>query len=310
MGPNGVPINAGCDLEIQTGGVTATAGLTSRGQIVWHIVKGKKYWLLEPKGFGRGRFAGGGADVAAYFRAFDPGCTVTTSDGLYLNPGCNTVVMNNGVTGLGSITDSGKTYWEVFFRKNYWRFDPAASGGTGAFVDGGKDPIVRYAAFGTCTDPVDPVSGLFKNPGCDLAVKLAGITAVGEFIAPSPPPGQPVPHTLVLSGKKFWILSFNPPVLVNAGDDVAVFFRTYAPTTCGTQQTTDGLDLNPGCDPDVQAGGVDAMDGLPPGGVTTFWQVTRGRKFWNFDPMANGGKGAWFEGGKDISVYYRSFDSP
>lgn len=68
-----------------------------------------------------------------------------------------------------------------------------------------------------------------------------------------------------------------------------------------TAKTPDGLFLNPGCDPDVLAGGFSVVANAPIG-MTNRWGVFRGAKWWIYDPSVLGGQGAFVSGGKSLST--------
>jgi hypothetical protein len=74
------------------------------------------------------------------------------------------------------------------------------------------------------------------------------------------------------------------------------------PTSC-TAKTGDGIDLNPGCDPDFQTKGPTAAGEFQdPKTKNKGWLLTTGPKWWLFDPAAAGGKGSFTSGGKDLAA--------
>jgi hypothetical protein len=65
-------------------------------------------------------------------------CTATTSDGLPLNPGCDTDFTANGPSVVGEFKGSGtSSVWLFTVGKKWWIYDPSTA--IKAFIAGGKD---------------------------------------------------------------------------------------------------------------------------------------------------------------------------
>ena len=228
-------------------------------------------------------------------------CTAMTADGIHLNPGCDPDVIASGATAVGGYQVNGKPVWQVTAGTKWWNLDPLADAGKGAFIVGGKDIAASYRAYGPACGVLTS-DGIALNPGCDVGIQASGPKGVGGYVVNGKPIWQ------VTSSKKWWV--FDP--LVNAGQgafvagggDIATAYRGLQPG-CGAL-TSDGIALNPGCDPSVQASGLTAIGGYEVNGKPV-WQVTSGKKWWVFDPLANAGQGAFVAGGGDIATSYRSY---
>jgi len=133
----GVTLNPGCDVDVQTNGVTTLSSVTGEGNVAWMLTSGKKFWTYD---LNLSAFLTAGDNLAGFLALLNPmDCLTTTTDGLSLNPGCDTDVKANGLTATGSLTAAGNTVWWMSSGKKYWIFDFAAQSGAGAFTAGGMD---------------------------------------------------------------------------------------------------------------------------------------------------------------------------
>lgn len=155
--------------------------------------------------------------------------------------------------------------------------------------------------------PIDPVcarladDGTPLNPGCDPDVQAGRISALGAS------------HTggdegwLLVAGKKWWFYrttADQPGGFSSAGADVATLFRAVGPD-CDTR-AADGMVLNPGCDAEVQAAGVDAVGGVIDGAGNALWMISKGRKWWFYS--AQPGEAPLFtDAGSDTASMLRRF---
>ncbi len=142
--------------------------------------------------------------------------------------------------------------------------------------------------------------GLHLNPGCDPDVQVNGITGFTVF----DPAGTA--SWLVMSGKKFWL--YNPTIgadgaFTSGGKEISPYLKALNPKNCTA--TMGGLPLNPGCDVSVQANGITAVDMVTIEG-NTLWIFLSGKKYWGFDPAAEGGAGAFTTASADWSVALRN----
>ncbi len=138
----GVTLNPGCDLDVQTSGVTTISSATPEGgNVAWMLTSGKKFWIYDKI---LEAFLTAGADLAVPLALLNPtDCMVTTADGLSLNPSCDVDFQAKGFSANGSVTTGGNTVWFMATGKKFWIYDYAAQGGAGAFTGGGMD-IASY----------------------------------------------------------------------------------------------------------------------------------------------------------------------
>ncbi len=71
--PDGLALNPGCDLDVQTNGISASGTLTMGGNTVWLLISGKKFWLYDYSAAGgTGAFTTGGQNIAPTLRQLAP----------------------------------------------------------------------------------------------------------------------------------------------------------------------------------------------------------------------------------------------
>ncbi len=71
--PDGLALNPGCDLDVQTNGISASGTLTMGGNTVWLIISGRKFWLYDYSAAGgAGAFTTGGQNIAPTLRQLAP----------------------------------------------------------------------------------------------------------------------------------------------------------------------------------------------------------------------------------------------
>ena len=135
-------------------------------------------------------------------------------------------------------------------------------------------------------------NGSVKNPGCDPGVEANGFDAIDSVTID----GKTA--WLMISGWSYWSYD-QTNNRFDGGGAIAALLREVAPDC--TAKTADGIALNPGCDAQVQTGGIDAIGSATTAEGTT-WLITRGRKFWVYD----GAHDAFTAGGSDIATHLRS----
>lgn len=201
-------------------------------------------------------------------------CVAMTGDGIHLNPGCDPDVQVNGITAFTVFDPAGTASWLVMSGKKFWLYNPTMGAG-GEFTSGGKEVSLYLKALNP-TNCTDTMGGLPLNPGCDPDVQANGITSV-DMVTTG---GNSV--WIFLSGKKVWTFAAAGGVgaFTSASPDWSVALRNLGPTSCSI--TMEGVTLNPGCDPDVQANGLSSISSVTAGGNVS-WMLTRGKKFWIFD---------------------------
>lgn len=215
---DGIPLNPGCDLDVQVNGITAIGNMTSGGKTSWAATSGKKWWSYDLST--SDAFVDGGKDFAAFMRLFPPTtCATTTADGLPLNAGCDPDVQSKGLGAIDIVTLANQSTWLVTCGKKWWSFDMT----TGAFSSGGKDFSTYLKGFqpGCSATTSD---GLPLNPGCDADVQVNGISALGSMTQGGKT------SWAVFAGKKWWSFDLATSTFVGGGKDVAAFFRTLPPT--------------------------------------------------------------------------------
>jgi len=221
-----------------------------------------------------------------------------TSDGIHLNLGCDPTVQTNGITAADAITVNGKTSWILTSGTRWWSYDVSAMGNQGAFVNGGKNFAVFLRTLSPdCTAKTQ--DGIAMNPGCDPNVQVNGISALASVST-----SITSAKWLVIAGKKWWLYDSKAGTsgaFSGGVKDIASSFRLLSPD-CTVMKG--GVPLNPGCDPDVKAKGITSIDISISQGKTSWWLMT-GKKWWSFDQSANNGKGAFVDGGQDVSTSLR-----
>lgn len=166
---------------------------------------------------------------------------------------------------------------------------PDTSGGEGLVADTGPGPDLPPGACQAKTS-----DGIALNPGCDPDVQANGITAVDIVTLSGATTWR------VIAGKKWWSYDVTSAAFTDGGKEIATFLKTLLPDCSG--KTTDGIALNPGCDPDVQVNGLSAMGSMT-SGSNTVWFMTSGKKWWTFDLS----KSAFTSGSGDVAAFFRTF---
>lgn len=311
MADNGIFLNAGCDPDVQDRGVDAVFGFLQDDVRMWLIGSGNKIWLLN---LDANMFMGEPQLQEQYFLAYPPGCGVMSPsvDEMPLNPGCNAVVKEQGVDAVGHtmFSDIGERgiSLDLISGVRFWNLDPSDPVLSKGFIDARpklSDEFIKYEPGVEVMDSQpETVGEHYRNPGFDPGVIQGGIDAYAEFRRPD----LSSLH-IITKGRRFWHFdtgagTTGKGAFVETVGDLATHYRSFSPQACSTV-IADGTPLNPGCDPDVQAEGVTALDGVARDGQMVYWQVISGKKYWNWDVAANGGEGAFVSGGKDIAELYR-----
>jgi len=163
----------------------------------------------------------------------------------------------------------------------------------GLDIGGLRDSVSDSALFDLAADPCasKTTDGIHLNPGCDPQVVSQGLTSLSN---------DPIGLTdrwLLVSGTRWWI--FDPAgaggagKFTDGGKDFAARLRQEKPDC--SAMTTDGIALNPGCDPSVQSKGFTSVAAVTMWGKT-FWVGLSGSRYWYYDPLV----GAFVNGGKDL----------
>lgn len=297
---DGLFLNPGCDPDVSSNGPTVIANAPLGWVNKWGVFSAAKWWVFDPTvSGGQGAFVNGGKSLAQYLQQSSPACTVKTTDGLPMNPGCDLDVQSDGFTSMVTFDLGGNTNWLVCHKKKWWVYDPTPEAGPPGFVQGGKN----LASFLMSVPPdcsYKTREGTAMNPGCDPDVQAEGFSAMGMMYESGSP------YWFATAGKKWWLYSVNsdagPDAFVAGGLDVAAFLLQAKPG-CATK-TKDGLSMNPGCDPDVKSKGLTDLDVVQISGKTDVL-LTYNTKWWLFDLSADGGNGAFVEGGKDVTAFFK-----
>jgi hypothetical protein len=220
-------------------------------------------------------------------------CTATTPDGMAQNPGCDPDVQVNGLTAGGEFRNaSGTAAWILTSGKKFWIYDPKG-GAAGAFTAGGKDLSATLAGLPPTSCTVKSSDGLSINPSCDLEVQANGPSSIGEFVNPQ----TKAAAWLFTVKKKWWIFDPATGGFTAGGLSLAEAFLGFTPAC--TEKTSDGIALNPGCDPDFVANGATASsEFVNPQGGASAWLFTSGPKWWVLDPST----ASFVAGGKSLAT--------
>jgi hypothetical protein len=212
-----------------------------------------------------------------------------------MNPGCNDDVHD----AMASAAVYNQAMWAVTSGTKFWLWDSEVGITAGAFVmcgDGIDGWMRTYAP--DCT-PKSP-DGVHLNPGCDPTIQSDGPTSIDISFF-----GKTAIVWLITCGTKWWrfdvLANLGKGAFVESGQDFSTYLKARQPDC--SAQTKDGLHLNPGCDPDVQAEGVSTISGLVLGQLPRLL-ITRGSKWWIRDRSSPAG--AFVDGGKDLPAFLRS----
>jgi len=267
---------------VQLNGITASDSITINGKATWILTSKKKWWGYDNS---LQAFTTGGKDFAVFLRKLSPNCSVKTTDGTHLNPGCDPYVQANGISSLAS--SSTEITWIITAGKKWWLYDSKGAGGAGAFTAGGNDVALTFRLISPdCTVFTD---GIHQNPGCDPDVKAKGVTSFQiESTATKT-------TWWVLAGKKWWnydSLANNGKGAFNyASANIGAYLAT-APPACSV--ILNGVHQNPGCENSVKMNGFDTTSQLPSG-----FLATSGKSWWFLNTTSCG---------NDIATYFRTLD--
>lgn len=289
MTTDGIHLNPGCDSLVQSAGVDALDFTQLMGKPhLLVLAASDHYWWYD---LTAGAFVSGGASFTAYLKdKHAPGCGPLTGDGIALNAGCDATVTGTGVRSIATLDNSDMTRQALTSKAKWWSLDRATPPTAGTFVEGGAS----FSAFAKLFPPgcaAKTIDGLPLNPGCmgwsdgphAMDIRVTGATY----------------GWLLLFDNLWWRFSSAAGTFTEGGKDFTGYLKQQQPT-CGVK-TADGIELNPGCDAQVQANGLDAMaSGTFQGNEV--WLVTSGRRYWIYDYAA----GAFVSGGQDIAAFFRT----
>jgi|GEM_PF-4896399 len=298
-------LNPGCDLDVRLYGVDAVSDHFLVDKLYQTLVtKTIKWWIYDtrPDG-GIGGFVEAGENTSSLFLQHLPGCFNNGS--FEINPGCDADAQATGVEIINhqSFVESNQVL--LTKGKKWWVYDAYVYEWAGAFIDGGEDITDLFVG----TLPACKNDGSFEiNPGCDMDVKLSGFDIITHqtLVATN--------QVLLTKGKKWWVYDASAydwtGAFIDGGEDFALFLKnkayyngSYSPDCFNNGS----FELNPGCDPDVQLSGLDAISDYFL--VDPLYQVIliKGTKWWVYDIRPNGGTGAFVDGGDDIGALLMTY---
>jgi hypothetical protein len=198
-------------------------------------------------------------------------CNTKNIEGDYLNPSCDTEVIQNGVTAVDHWYYCNEDYWMIFSGRKWWQYDPRAT----KFVYSGSDISQHFRnSFSPDCGTVTP-EGSPLNPGCDASFKKGVVTAAGRFFSSSQNVWQ------VIDDTRYWDLLIEPGKFSRIGNDISQLFRQAAPSSSEVKSSTGGY-VNPGFDEDVKQGRITAVSQWN-FGKENVWIIFSGIKWWWFD---------------------------
>jgi hypothetical protein len=323
MSASGVHLNPGCDPELKLTGISALAMFENNGQQTWLVTSGRSWWLYDGEAF-----VNAGPDVASFFRTLEPRasnleqCAATvreTTDGggnVWLNPGCDPAVMENGLSTLSTFVADGAASWIVTSGTKWWTYGAAAELEGNAFTGAGASAAGALRQWAPAVESLDGCEtvavrdGVPINPGCDATVQQSGLSAMSALTIDGKR------QFLLSSGTKWWVYQQPEGAATEQFTDsgnLAAFMRRLEPIPpdgdCQRIAIIGGVPRNPGCDPSLQSIGLTAMSAITIGGESS-WFIVSGRKWWRYGRSEPLEANAFIASGDDVSATFRRLFKP
>lgn len=261
--PGVMYVNPGCDPVVVARGIDAAWTQSSASGELLHVTQGTRRWALE---LATGTWSGSWATpsigetwAAATLPAGDP------------NPGFDADVLARGITSAWTFSSGGNTtHLTVTFGPRHSTLDLA----TGRWIsdDGRSGDLAEVLrTLGAIAPPGCAGGDTLTNPGDDTTVASEGLRAVSEW-------GTGGALRMAGAGQ-LWYAVFPAPGSFHF--EFTCHFNSQAAGFLQAGPSCDETGVNPGCDPDVVAGGVDAAFWTSTGGGV--FHVTRGPRHWGRD---------------------------
>ncbi len=239
------------------------------------------------------------------------------SNSFEVNPGCDFDVITNGIDAM---TDCGLDCFRItkgtkhWLRwGNSWVYYGEDTGSAEGDRETTKNDVTAY--WRKYNTPACKNDGSFEvNPGCDSDVIASGIDDMSDC---------GVDCLRIIKGNKYWLrwgetwLYYGENPTKGEGDretskqDITAYWRKYNSPAC---KNDGSFEVNPGCDSDVIANGVDSMTDC---GIDCF-AITKGKKLWRRwgeTWIFYGEDLGYAEGDRettkqDITAYWRKYNTP
>jgi hypothetical protein len=285
-------VNPGCDPVVVARGIDAAWTQSGASGEMLHVTQGTRRWALE---LARGEWSASWAT-----RSLGETWAEATLPAGEPNPGFDETVLSSGITSAWTFSSTtspthltvtaGTRHFTLVIADGEWI---SADGTSGSLPQVLRD-LSAPAAVGC------PGGDALSNPGDDATIGSEGLRAVSEWA----PGSGGLGGLLRMAGAgQLWYAAYPSPGSFHF--EFTCHFESQATDYLQAAPTCDGSEVNPGCDPQVVARGIDAAFWTSTGGGIS--HVTQGTRHWGRD-VSTGWRGDQYE--ENLGLYWQSSTRP